>query len=192
MTWKLQKEAFMKKVFIIALVILLLFFAAGNRVMQTEEKQAGPAADWTDAYGAGQEAELVQDADLICVGKVVDAYTELRYDMVFTHQVIEIQRIDKGSAPERIEVLQTGGNYGTTETLPFREAPLLEKEEVYYLLLQTTNSGYYLPMGGFQGVGQVQKDKTVEFQHSADVFTSLDGESLQTIHNNVASLKEVS
>lgn len=47
-------------------------------------------------------------------------------------------------------------------------------------------------MGGFQGVGQVQKDKTVEFQHSADVFTSLDGESLQTIHNNVASLKEVS
>ena len=104
--------------------------------------------DWTSHYN--QTSDMVNHADLIVVGKVVDSYTEQRSDMIFTKQVIQATEVYQGEIQtgDRFELLQTGGEMNGIHTPEIAEIPLMKQGQKYLLMLQKTEDGYYLILGG--------------------------------------------
>lgn len=164
-----------KKVISIAGIVLVFILVVGtvyfvktnSQKDDVEINSNGAFMDWVDNYSNVQE--LYDSADLVIKGKKVDSYTEQRVNMIFTNQIIEVNKIYKGDLGkgDKIEVLQTGGKLNNITTAPANEAPLLENKANYLLFLEKTESGYYLIMGGFQGVAMIKNDK-VQFNVSYD------------------------
>ncbi|MDR1131113.1 MAG: hypothetical protein LBL15_01695 [Oscillospiraceae bacterium] len=94
-------------------------------VASSASVQPAAQADWKNHFEG--LTGMLKGTDLVIKGKVVDAYTEQRVDMVFTKQVIEIEKAYGGSikAGDRITLLQTGGERNGIYTRPFDEDPLL-------------------------------------------------------------------
>lgn len=129
-------------------------------------------ATWISHYY--DDTEMIKEADLIIIGKIVGSYTEQRADMVFTRQIVEVQKTLKANSlvkadleltslvaeqsrsyleesylPESnlpmIQILQTGGELNGMYTKPFLEAPLLESGEQYVFLLEQALDENFLP-----------------------------------------------
>lgn len=119
---------------------------------------------WRESFSS--EKEMKEAADLIAVGTVVSAETELRGGrMVFTRNYIKLDSVSKGSkrSEEIIPVVQTGGTYGEHITYAPSEIPLLEVGAKYKLYLYITEYSeefgqYYLILGGYQGIQKINKD----------------------------------
>jgi len=149
-----------------------------------------PHADWIDYYENFDS--LIKDADIVIQGKKIDSYAEQRVDLIFTKEVIEINKVYQGDVNigDKIEILQTGGILNGIETEPFSEAPLLEDDGQYLLLLQYTKEGHYLILGGYQGIGLIE-DNQVKF-NSENIIISNDliGKDINSIEKSIEKLIE--
>lgn len=140
-----------------------------SKIAQEKQKQI-TTASWSLVYESADM--LINDADIIIRGELIEEIPELRNDMVFTYERIVVTEVYKGdvSAGEILDVLQTGGDYGSVSTPSIDEAPLFSevistadiKETEFILCLKQTEyddlyGSYYLICGGFQGVGIINE-----------------------------------
>lgn len=143
-----------------------------------------PQADWKDNYSSVDD--LIAESDIILSGKVIDSMTEQRFDLIFTNQEIVPENVFKGELVEgqSILVLQTGGEMNGIKTLPFAEAPLLEKDCEYVMFLEDTGEGYYLILGGYQGLGEVVNGR-LKFSNvkSDEISRELTGKTFSAVVN---------
>ena len=133
------------------------------------------SASWSEHFSSITEME--GDADIGIVGVLTDSRTELRGDMVFTRNVIEVLYVHSGNIQvgDSIEVLQTSGKHGILSTPALSEVPLMEENQTYALFLKETKphekyGQYYLIAGGYQGIATVP-DTTVRAADSGSTFT---------------------
>ena len=112
----------------VSLMLVLLLAGCGNDGGGTDaadKNLSGPSADWKTHYETMDS--MVTDTDLIVKGKVTGHSEELRNDVVFTRQNVEVVTViksDSDNPPEEITVLQTGGSKDGVVTEAFPEAPL--------------------------------------------------------------------
>ncbi len=136
-------------------------------------------ACWSDHYSSKEE--MAEKSDLVIVGKLVEGIPELRGNLVFTRNRVEILAVYSGDARigDVVEVLQTGGEYEGEnegyETAPFAEAPLLSAENTYVLFLRQTEPDerygqYYLIMGGYQGVSTIGTEELAMVQEQPSLI----------------------
>ncbi len=107
-------------------------------------------------------------ADILIAGTVIKSETELRHDLVFTKNYIQITNIYDGNAEINtvIPVLQTGGTYMGYTTPEISDAPLLKVGKNYklYLILSEyskTYGQYYLICGGYQGAAEIVNNSSL-------------------------------
>ena len=118
-----------------------------------------PDAMWLTHYY--DMDSLIKASDIILSGRIISETPERRHDMVFTHHGVEILKVYYGDVQEgaSITVLITGGKIDDIETIPYREAPLLETGAEYMLFLdEFSEVDYCIPTGGYQGVFVVTDD----------------------------------
>lgn len=106
---------------------------------------------------------------MIVIGTVIDSIPEKRVDMIFTMQVIKIDKYIKGEKvpDDTVNVLQTGGELNGEKTFEFEEAPLFKIKDKYLLFLSKTSEGHYLVAGGYQGSDKIVNGK-VRFNMESD------------------------
>lgn len=149
----------MKKRIILAITLVLSVCVFASCAANNMSSSSG---SWHSHYDTAEE--MMEEADLIITGVMVDSYTELRIDTVCTRNIIEVMEVYSGDIQvgDTIEVLQTGGKYENVTTPAFSEIPLLEYDKEYALVLRLSDPDeqygqYYLIMGGYQGVMEITK-----------------------------------
>lgn len=177
-----RKIGFFISVLSIVIIGLVFFYSKKNDNININS----PHADWNDHYSDFKS--MVSSADLVIKGKKVDFYTEQRSDLIFTKQIIEIEKIYKGDADKnsRIEILQTGGKLNDITTSPFAEAPLLDKNSNYLLLLKKSKEGHYLILGGYQGVGLIKNDNVIFNASNTEITEELENKNINYIESVLA------
>lgn len=136
-----------------------------SKIIQNGQNQI-TSASWSKVYESADA--LINDADVIIKGELIEEVPELRNDMVFTYERVKATEVYKGnvSVGDILDILQTGGNYGSISTPSIDEAPLfseissvtaIDSTEFLLCLKQTEYDelygSYYLICGGFQGAG---------------------------------------
>ncbi|KAF1290786.1 hypothetical protein [Candidatus Enterococcus leclercqii] len=159
-------------------------------------------ADWVKVHQSS--AELINDSEIIVRGHVTASSPELRHDVVFTMQTIEITQfygistigkkvmhsLDKENPT--IELLQTGGVFDSIATAPFAEAALLAENKEYIFFLHSTEEGHYLPSGSFQGIAEIKNQSLRFSKESAPIFPELENQSVTALLDTISGLPEVS
>ncbi len=177
----------MRKKFYIILtsVVVLVFIIVGVRHYNFEHTvEIVPEASWKNHYF--DVDSLVKASDIIIEGKVIGATLEQRYDLIFTMQEIEAEKVYIGDLKEgeTVTVLQTGGELNGIETKAFREAPLLDKGDDYLLFLEYSDEGHYLILGGYQGVGKIKNGRvTFSNVRNDEISAVLSGKSLSYVND---------
>jgi len=126
-------------------------------------------ASWAEHYYSVES--LIKASDLIVTGTVVGAEVENRHGLLFTNQEIHIEKVYQGDVRvgDSIRVLQTGGVMDGFESGTFLESPLFEIGDFNLMFLRYTDEGHFLVMGGYQGLGRIDKD-SISFAVSDDVI----------------------
>jgi len=142
----------------------------------SENTVFGSSASWV--WTTEELRELIENSCIIGIGTVINSYTAAIGNVVFTYNIVRFENIYmvssefvKTTAPKHIEqldngilyveVLQTGGTYSDITTVPFDEAPLYEIGKSYLFLLNETDDGHFLPVGGFQGYAHLVDGRIV-------------------------------
>ena len=161
------------------LIIFLTLYVCHNMYQLSADPYSGQGINGASfAWGSSTSQELIEQADIIGLGKVIDHYTILVYDLVATSNIIEFKNVYMISnelvkndifgssitknSPLRIELWQTGGVYGEYKTRPIMDAPLLEVDKTYLLFLKHLSDvnqdvNHYVILGGYQGVADIVK-----------------------------------
>lgn len=118
---------------------------------------ATSSASWTELFDSVEE--LAASADVGIIAKLISSETELRHNIVFTRNTIEVLESHYGGLQvgDQIVLVQTGGVYGDQFTPAISEVPLLESDTCYAMYLKQTDphsiyGQYYLVAGGHQGL----------------------------------------
>lgn len=154
-----------KIIIVISLILLVLMFVGAytSGLFSSNKSNSinynAPSADWVDHYFSIED--LINNSDLVIVGKVEDSIPQQRVNLIFTRQVIKIQKYLKGSSVlnDTIEVLQTGGTLNGITTQEIDDAPLFKIKDHLVLFLKKTDEGHYLVLGGYQGKGKIENNK---------------------------------
>jgi hypothetical protein len=170
--------------FSLILVAGIIYFNIPNnddKITNTAE------ADWTEHFEDFNN--LYKSSDLIIKGKKVDSYTEQIVDLVFTKEVIEINKVYYGNLEKgsKIEILQTGGTYNNIKTEAFEEAPILDNNGNYLMFLRETPEGHYLILGGYQGVGLIKNNKVIFNKHNEKIAKDLKDKDLNDIEKLITN-----
>lgn len=184
-----------KNVVIICFLFLVLFLAVffytndalKKSKVNTESAGNTASASWHDHYE--NVDELIKAADIIIHGKQIDSYTVQIVDMIFTKEVIEVEKVYQGDVlkGDKIEVIQTGGEMNNISTAPIEDAPLLEKNGGYFLALKKSTEGSYTILGGFQGVAEIQGNDKLKFNNENDeIALEFKNESFAEIEGTLA------
>jgi hypothetical protein len=115
------------------------------------------SVNWVQYYDSLDELE--KESDIVVDGHVVSYKTELRYDVVFTRVLFEVEQTISGNcvSGDIIEILQTGGQFEDKYTPYPEEFPALQPDREYRMYLYKSDYSdlygqYYLVTGGYQGV----------------------------------------
>lgn len=183
-----RKHKILSAVLVCALLVAGIITANNLYTIAERSSKQYTHADWNEHFAT--DKDLIESSDLIVKGKVIDSYCEKRYDVVFTKQVIEVSKILKGkiNSNEQIEILQTGGELDNIKTPVIKEAPLLDKNGTYLLMLRKTDEGHYLLMGGYQGVGKIIKNTLVFSKEQKDIFKGLDNKDITYVEVTIENL----
>lgn len=171
--------------------------------LKSEEVQNSPHADWVKIHHSS--SELINNSDIIIKGRVKSSFTELRHDVVFTMNTIEVSHIyaiksNNDLVTNTIDPLnptlvlqQTGGQNGSIITRPFDEELVLTMNQEYVLFLYRAEEGYYLPSGGYQGLTKVYGN-SIHFKNSetATYFPELEAISTDSLLKSIQSLPNIS
>lgn len=183
----MSKSKFKVVVIILSMVIITGIIYIINTPHNNEKRVNTAHADWVEHYKDFNS--LKENSDLIITGKKVDSYTEKRVDMIFTKEIIQIDKVYYGDLEEdtKIEILQTGGTMDNIETKPLEEAPILDDNGEYLLFLRSTEEDHYLILGRYQGVGQIKNGKVVFYKHNTEISKELKGKSLYDIEELITN-----
>lgn len=163
--------------FILTLALIAGAITLFGRPENRKPSNLGTAssASWSEHFSGVEEME--EAADIGIVGVLADSKTELRGGVVFTRNTVEVLYVHAGDvqAGDFVEVLQTGGVYGTLSTPPLAEAPLMEENKEYALFLKETTpheryGQYYLIVGGYQGIAEISGAAPPASEEKADAF----------------------
>ena len=158
-----------KSMIVAFLVATLLLLCTGCSFGQSKgsNNSGGSSASW--AEGFSNVNEMLDATRDVITGTVISNSTEIRHDIVFTRNQIQINKVIKGSlnSGDIIEVLQTGGRDGETVTPAFAEIPLLSLDSEYVMFISQTEPDelygqYYLIRGGYQGIAEITNKNTIE------------------------------
>ncbi len=172
----------------VGVVVLLIFcgfmFINSNNETDRIVNEAGYAS-WNTYHDSDEE--LIDNSSLIGTGKVVSVKSERRVDMVFTIYTIKFDKIYKkesGFTGNKVKVLFTGGVYENYETTPFKECPLLEKNQKYLFFLENTPEDHYLIAGGYQGIAYVD-DNIISFRNekTQKLYTRMQNTNIKELDN---------
>lgn len=176
----MKKKRNIKMFFCYALILSLAVVLTKVPVSASQKVPLSGHASWTNQYESAEE--MVDNADIVVYGTVVDQSCEQRYDLVFTRSFIDVHEVFKGSSDlleNNIEVLQTGGTLNETITPAILEMPLFEiGQEGIFVLEKTeydpTYGQYYLVSGGYQGVlsGESDIDSLSEIKNELSDMSS--------------------
>lgn len=162
----------MKKIIITiaAVIIVSICFGFGfylsdkhrNQYMDKINQLQGSSA--TFAYGAKTLEELVNHADLIVEGKVIEYQPMKEENLIITLENVEIHKVLKGdvSKGDQITVAITGGELDGMTTAPIENCPVMDRRAPYMLYLVKNDAGSYAVIGGNQGFGKI-KDNKIEY-----------------------------
>jgi len=178
----MKKHIIILGIGLLTLIILLSIFISKSLTVSDPYGDL-PKRYASYAWGSTTSEELLKQSDIIGFGKIVDCYTMLHLDMVFTHNIVEFEKIYMVSnefawseiinwsqsidMPIKIELVQTGGIYKEHKTRPYEEEPLLNIGERYlFFLKHFTGNPFdekswdiYFILGGFQGVADIKNDQ---------------------------------
>lgn len=120
----------------------------------------------------------------IIVGFVDRTKKQVAFD---TTKKLKEETEKRSDEQNEIKVLLTGGEYANYKTVPFPECPLLDADKRYLLFLEKTEEGYYLPLGGYQGIATIDDSENVSFRDSEcrTVFKNLENMKEKDIQNYV-------
>jgi hypothetical protein len=188
------------------MIVTIVIMVINNAGTKGEVIAVSADATWAPIDGGDSEEAVVNNSTFIGRGKLLGADTEIRGDvgneMVFTinHMLItqiyainenEISTIsdDMNSNSLIVDVLQTGGKYGKYITPALGDAPLLQKGTEYFLFLENTEEGYYLPIGGRLGIAEIINGR-IEFvnDEAADLLSSFEGDKVTKIIADLLSI----
>ena len=164
----------------LAVVILLIALAGCGNSAEKPVRGSSTSVSWS-GKGYQSAEEMISESEIAIIGEVVDSYTEVRNNIVFTRQVVKAITVYKGELKEGdcIEVLQTGGTDGGMETAPLSEVLFMEHGKEYALCLRLSQPSekygqYYLISGGYQGIAEIapsSKENDIAFtDYFTDVF----------------------
>lgn len=163
----------MRKIRIGILVAIMILF--GIAAMITKENGSVSTvpqsmiqvqASWQNGYDSIES--LVKNSKLIAVGTISAQSSELRHDLAFTKQTIDLKDIRKDvrssatSTLDQIVLLQTGGSCDGITTQTIEGAPLLETGKTYLLFLDESAEGHFLVMGGVEGAYEMSGNLLVD------------------------------
>ena len=157
-----------KQVLFATLVLTSVLLLVGCSSDNNAEPKRGSSTSvsWTEGYANVSEMEAA--ADIGIVGILSDSETELRGNIVFTRNTVEVVAVHSGNVRvgDFVEVLQTGGEFGDISTPAFSEAPLMEANKEYAMFLKETEPNeeygqYYLIAGGYQGLAEIKALSTI-------------------------------
>lgn len=187
-----------KLVFRVLLVSLIVAVSALNIIGKLTTEQikvpATASASWNEHYDT--MADLINRSELIVLGSVVDSIPEKRVDLIFTKQVIRIDKVGNGTGfnvGDTIQVLQTGGYMNGEITEAFYDDPLFTKGSQHLLFLRKTrdNTGLYVKLGGFQGRAEVGKDGVLGVTVEGDpVKKHLAKRPIDSVYQEIETLKK--
>lgn len=114
---------------------------------------------WVDHYSSLED--MIEHSDLIIKGKMIKNNPKEVSGMIFSMEEMKISKVykDNNKVGDSIIVQQTGGVLNGTSTQAFPEAPLMDKKREYILFLKNTKEGYFVVMGGYQGLGKIINGK---------------------------------
>ena len=109
--------------------------------------------------------DVVSSSELIVKGKVTKITPIEVHKLIFTDYEIDVSDVLKGEK-QSVVVRLTGGTLGDTEIIADGIEPLVEDQE-YLLCLhrvfpKDASSNLFCPVGGFQGIFQVDESATEE------------------------------
>jgi hypothetical protein len=175
---------------------------------QTPKSFTSSSASWVGLPGGDSERSAIENSSIIAKGTVVSQRTETRgpegSELVFTISTVEIPTVFAVSTDDAVDVepeikgdnlivdiLQTGGTYGNLITEEIADAPILMNGKSYFLLLEKTDEGYYIPVGGRLGVAEVVKGE-VGFvnEESREMFNDIEGEKVSEITDTLDEFVE--
>lgn len=172
----MRKNKIFPVAFIVAIFICgVVWYGNIGRDNAVPQKGSSSSATWTEYFSTVSDMEAASDIGI--VGVLSDSTTELRENVVFTRNIVEVVAVHSGDVlvGDFVEVLQTGGEYGGISTPAFSEAPLMETGKEYAMFLKETTphekyGQYYLIAGGYLGYAEIPvtatpwtRDETVEF-----------------------------
>lgn len=147
--------------------------------------------NWTEQQETFDEA--YQNADSVIIGKVRGMETYEDKMVVFTMAEIETIEVLKGNVESACNVLFTGGTLNGI-IYEGEECKIPSKDEVYLFLLKNReNEGEYIPIGGYQGVFEldykpnknVSKDiKIREFNKNNRLEKNIVDKTVKDVINN--------
>lgn len=155
---------------------ILFIISLGINYNVNELTKTSALATWNESYDNIQE--LTNNADVIVKGRVLSSEPQIREDMVFTMNHLEVQEIMQGTTLNNasiIDILQTGGSMDGIITEPIKEAPLLKPDQDYILYLKLTEydevyGQYYLIEGGYQGIAYIDEKEIIPVSSENSIF----------------------
>jgi hypothetical protein len=160
------------KLWLIMAIAMIFCFTVGNTTMVEQLS----------------EQELVDDAEIICFGQVVDVKCEWNFEhtQIYTKINISIEDMIKGSINnESIELVVLGGTVGDT-TLWIVDSPNYVKQQEVLMFLTKRYSPIYQVVGFNQGKMTIETDKSsgekiiIERHQPLDEFIEI----INTLDNN--------
>jgi hypothetical protein len=113
------------------------------------------------------DEELVENATVICTGRVSSVKSDYNYDqsLIYTYVSIEVKTVLKGHIPEhtgnRVNLRIPGGLVGDN-WLHVTDMPYFRESEEVVLFLNPENVYYFTPVGCYQGKLTVEHDRIIE------------------------------
>ncbi|MGI6669551.1 MAG: hypothetical protein ACOX4M_09355 [Acetivibrionales bacterium] len=173
---------------IVVITVAAVYFltSKNNTDLPASKREPKAHASWATHYTDVED--ITDNSDLIVIGTVIDSIPEKRVNMIFTMQVIKIEKYIKGEKvpDDTVKVLQTGGELNGEKTYAFEDAPLFKINDKYLLFLEKTSEGHYLVAGGYQGSGKIVNGKVrfnVESDNIAKVFDKKRLEDVEALFN---------
>ena len=148
-----------------------------------------PSASWRVVYNDFDS--FAKASDLILAGRVTGETIDLRHNLVFTLQEVEVLTVYKGGVQEgeSVTVSIDGGIMDDVETIPFDEIPLMEIGKEYLLFLEGNDTAKYVIPLSYQGIYLIENGtlRVPGVRHD-DIAKELEGMGISEIERMLAEM----
>ena len=170
-------------------------------------------AVWDPVENDDEPSGIIAASTLVGKGKIIDQYTEIRGvgedavageedPMVFTISKVEITKLyslDETKANNVIhdikkgnlivEIVQTGGDQDGIKTPEISDAPLLKDNSEYLLMIEKTDEGRYIPVGGRLGYAEIIDNRICYINdETRQLFSDLNNKQIDSFPDKLETI----